>query len=434
MYRKSNIEENRYANRKRKIIMISLAVFLLLASISSLILYYIFKEDPAQGNILVCDLTQEEVIKEFEDYNFKDRLVVDDYLFYGESLSIFKDEYDISKNDSLVGKTLLLANVCTGEEYHYLIDTDVDGQIALESLPLGLYEVYINIDLVKKRVVGNENWIDSKILSKRNGSHRQVDVRFDKNIFDDKNHSAYLKDDYMFINVSEMDAEVDNYDLVIDPDFGFNDTGYFDNYGATFLGMVEADELYRMATIIKEDLEAAGYKVLITRDSKDHIINSYGKEGRLAKAYESGANYYLELGFSDAFDEGLKVYKSSFTSNRFGASISDYLLKNTNLEKYHTNSLLKPLRYRDLDGVISIRETGGKALAAATYSELSSEANGSFAFNNRHGIESLLIQYISIKNEDEIKMFKENKDDYAHQTAAALIAYFEMGELNDLSN
>ena len=29
-------------------------------------------------------------------------------------------------------------------------------------LPLGLYEVYINIDLVK-RVVGNENWIDSKI-------------------------------------------------------------------------------------------------------------------------------------------------------------------------------------------------------------------------------------------------------------------------------
>ena len=101
----------------------------------------------------------------------------------------------------------------------------------------------------------------------------------------------------MFINVSEMDVE-DKYDLVIDPDF--YDTGYFITM-EQLSGWLKLMN-YRMATIIKEDLEG-WYRL---RDSKDHIINSYGKEGRLAKAYESGANYYLELGFSDVFDEGLK--------------------------------------------------------------------------------------------------------------------------------
>lgn len=434
MYKKASAEENRYANKKKKTFLIVVAVLLILALITMSLLYFVFKEDPYQGSIQFCDFTQEELLANYEDYSFDENIIVKDYLFYGETMSLFQDQYKIGENDKLVGKTLLLSNVCTGQEYHYLIDTDVDGQIALESLPLGLYEVFINIDLVKKRVVGNEKWIEQKILANRQGVNRVVDIHFNRNIFDDDKNFDYLDQEYLFINVSDTKAPSPVYDIVIDPGYGFNDTGYFDNYGSSFLGMVEADELYRMATIIKEELENAGYRVLLTRDSKDHIINGYGKGGRLEKAYASGAPYYLELGFTDVYDQGLKVYKSSFTSNIFGDSITDHLLKNTNLSKYQNNSLIAANRYRGLDGVINIRESGGKALAAATFSELSAEANSSFSLDNKHGMEALLIQYISIKNDKEALMFKENKDTYALETAKALIKYFEMGEIDDLSN
>lgn len=431
---KPRAETNRYSNRRKKIAVIVFVIVAILSIITASIFAYINKEEPAIGNLQVCDLEQDEVIDKYADYSFDDNLVVRDYLFYGETFSLFEQPYEINTPDTLVGKTILLNNVCTNEEYHYLIDNDVDGQIPLENLPIGLYEVFVNVDLVKRRVIGNEKWNDQLTLVTRSDGQRVVDVMFDSTIFDDRDHTNYLKDDYLFINVSNEEKDEQVYDLVIDPEYGVNDSGYFDNYGKMFMGMVQADEMYAMAEIIKRELEAEGYKVLITRDSKDHIINSYGKGGRLDKAYASKAKYYVELSLSEVGTGGLKVYRSSFASNNFGLSIANHLIKNTNLNLFGDTSLVVPNRYRGLDGNINIRETGGKALGAATYSELSAEANSEFALNNRHALEGISIAYFNINNEEELNKYKSNKEAYAIETAKALINYFKMGELDDISD
>lgn len=430
------VEINPYAKKRNKVLLISLIVLSLIGLSVSTILYIRNKEEPLKGRIEVCNLSQEETIETFKDHSFNDKATIKDFFFYGESLSLFTEQYDINKRDPLIGKTLLLTNLCTGDNYHYLIDFDVDGQIPLENLPDGLYEVFINIDMVKKRVVMENDFSESINLVSRGDQHRNVEVIGDKKIFDDKENVNYLDDNYLFLNVRSLENKADDYDIVLDPAYGENNSGWFDNYGQTFLGMVEADELYNMATIIKRDLEAAGLKVLITRDSKDHIINSYGESGRFHNAYNSKAKYYIELAFNDKVDGGLRVSKSSYASQAFAYNMADYLLRNTDLNEYGSRSVVSSLRYSNLDGLISVREMGGKALSAATFSDLAKDANGSFAHLNPHGLETIIIEYVSYKNQEEIEMFKNNKELYAHKTAEALLEYLKLGEVevNDISD
>ncbi len=435
-FSKRQVELNPYAKKRNKVILILLITLSLIGLSFYTIIYFKNKEAPLQGRIQVCDLSQEETIEKFEDHSFTDKTTINDYFFYGESLSLFSETYNITSKDPLIGKTLLLTNICTGDNYHYLIDFDVDGQIPLENLPNGLYEVFINIDMIKKRVVMNETFNESINLVTRSDHHRQVEVIGDKTIFDDKDNVNYLDDNYLFLNVTSLENKSEDYDIVLDPAYGENNSGWFDNYGQTFLGMVEADELYNMATIIKEDLEAAGLKVMITRDSKDHIINSYGESGRFHNAYNSKAKYYIELAFNDKVDGGLRVSKSSYASQAFAYNIADYLLSNTDLNEFATRSVVSSLRYANLDGLISVREMGGKALSAATFSDLAKEANASFAYLNPHGLEAIIIEYVSYKNPEEIEMFKNNKELYAHKTAEAILEYLKLGEveIDDISD
>lgn len=428
-------EVNPYQKKFKKRLLLSLLIVSILSVGGLLIVKEVNKAEPYVSKYNVCNMLQEDIIERFEDYTFNDVQGMSDYFFYGETFNLFEETYEVSSVNNLVGKTLLLTNICNNEEYHYLIDTDVNGQIPLENLPVGFYEVYINIDMVKKRVVMNETTVDSLILVTRNNLDRKVEVIGDRTIFDDNDHTNLLDKNYLFLNVEQLSEPSIAYDVVIDPSLGVNASGYFDDYGKSNLGLVEADELFSMAEIIRDELEAAGLKVLITRDDNEHIINSYGVGGRLDKAYKSNAKYYLELGFNNAGEGALKIYKSSFVSNNFSTFISNYLLDNTVLLKSKGPTVISATRYNGLDGVINIRETGGKALGAATYSELSREQNGSFAYRNTHAMESISIEYLNFTNEQQLEEFKVNKESYAKATANALLEYFKLGvQNNDISD
>ncbi len=427
-FRNTKAEKNPYAKKRKRTIIISVLLVAVLLMIPVFRYLIVNQEKPLMSNFTVCDLSQEEVIETFKDHTYKEKTVIKDYFFYGESLSLFNESYNISNPDALIGKTLLLTNLCTEEEFHYLIDYDVDGQIPLENLPKGLYEVFINIDMVKKRVVMSEEIFETIHLVNRGEDHRKVEIIGSRNTFDDSKHKDYLDDNYLFINVEAMDQASDDYDIVIDPAHGTNASGFFQDHGKTVLGMVEGDELYSLAELIKEDLEAAGLKVLITRDNSDHIINQYGVDGRFDKAYQSKAKYYVELGFGDTDNGALKIYKSSYASQAFSSYIANHLLDELNLTKYGTNSVVSANRFNDLDGVISIRETGGKALAAATYSDLAEEQNKSFAYLNNFALETISIEYFSFTNEQELEHYKTNKEKYAEETAKAILEYFKLGE------
>ncbi|NLC34764.1 MAG: N-acetylmuramoyl-L-alanine amidase [Erysipelothrix sp.] len=426
-------EVNRYANRMQKRIIIIICVLIVLVSATFILYKKNNPEPPIVGNTVVCDFEQEQIINTFADYRFTDNIFIQDYMFYGETLNLFQEEYVINTPDKLVGKTILLRNVCTNEEFTYLVDRNVDGQIALQNLPFGFYEVFMNIDLVKRRVIFTEPLYDELHLVRRLNQDRVVKLMADRSIFDDQNHHNFLSGNYLFIQVEPAKNE-EVYDIVLDPNYGINENGYFDNYGRTFLGMVQADELYSQAELIKKELESYGYKVLITRDSQSHIINTYGIDGRLDRAYASGAKYYIELGFNESPVGGLRLYHSAFASNHFSFHLIDRMLNNTDLQAYNETGIVYPNKYRGLDGVITVREAGGKATAAATFSELSRDANSSFALNNRQGMEAVKIEYFSIFDENATTAYKEQKGKYASVLAEAIHSYFKLGELDDIPN
>ncbi len=433
-YRKIKSEINPYQKRLKKRIIIGGVIIALLVTTILLVLNEMNKDEPFVSKYNVCGLAQEEIITRFEDYTFNEVLGVKDYFFYGETFSMYDKEYVVGDTNELVGKTLLLTNICTDEEFHYLIDVDVNGQIPLQNLPVGFYELFINVDMVKKRVVFNEKVIDKITLVTRDNRDRYVEIIGDTTIFDDNKHTNLLDKNYAFVNVEMMENDSEDYDIVLDPTLGINASGYFNDYGLSNLGLVEADELYSIAQMIKEELEAEGLKVLITRDDNEHIINSYGKDGRLQKSYDSKAKYYIELGFNNSSDGSLKIFKSSYVSNAFSAFVANSMLENSTLKAGDTQTVLSATRFKGLDGVINIRETGGKALGAATYSELSLNENGHFALDNRHALESISIEYFNFSNEDQLNLYKNKKEEYASATAQALIQYIKLGVSNDISD
>ena len=427
-------EENPFRKKRLKITMIVLSIVVSLLIVAFLVLNKKSKGEVFKPNYNICEMTQEEIVEEFKDYHFSDKQTIDDYFFYGENLSMFESTYKVEDTHKLVGKTLILKNMCNEEEFHYLVDTGVNSQIPLQHLPEGFYEVFMNVDMVRRRVVMNDVTEDSLSLVKRGEGSRHVEMIANKQAFDDKEHKNILRENYLFLNVVSEEFEGEDYDIVIDPSLGVNESGFFNNYGKNSLGMVEADELFAIAEIMKTELEKEGLKVLITRNNKDHIINAYGKDGRLEKSYDSKAKYYVELNFNTGLESGLKVTRSSYAHPGFASAIASHLLETTNLEALGDRSVYSARRYNGLDGHINIRESGGKALGAATYSELAKTSNESFAYNNRKALESISIEYLSFQNEEELERYKINKEQYAKETAQALLEYFKLGVQNDISD
>ncbi len=429
---KPQAERDPFKARKQKTI---IGLFIILLMLTFGAFYYVSqREKPLPPSYEVCELDQSKIIEQFIEYKYPDKLVIKDFFYYGETLSLFEEKYNIQEKSSLLGKTIVLENVCSDEEYFYLIDDDVDGQIPLDQLPEGFYEVFVNIDMVKKRVTTADKFKETINLVRRNDKNINVEIIADKNIFDDKEHEDYLDDNYMFISVKNMENSSQDYDIVLDPQYGNNDNGWFENFGPLINDKRVADELYDFSTVVKTELEKAGLKVLITRKSIDDIVSVYGKDGRLDRAYASKAKYYIELGFGEADQGGLKVFNSSFSSMHFAGSMAKYLLSNTNLESPNDSGVYTVRRSNGLDGDMVIREIGGKALSAATYSDLAKTENASFAFENPYGLESISIELFSVKDQAQVITWEENKNVYAKALAQGLLDFLDIGEDNDISD
>ena len=100
----------------------------------------------------ICDFSHEESRALFKDKEFEQILEMNDYFVYGETLSLFNQTYDMFNRDLFVGKTLILVNLCDDSERVYMIEANVDGQIPMEDLRNGFYEVYVMYNLQRHRL------------------------------------------------------------------------------------------------------------------------------------------------------------------------------------------------------------------------------------------------------------------------------------------
>lgn len=389
------------------------------------------------SSIQICSLNYKETLAKINGENYENAFEIKDYLYYGETLNLFEDTYDINQKDGLVGRTIMLTNLCTGSEMVYLIDGKIDGQIPVESLEDGFYSVKIVYDLIQRRAYSTDEINDVFYTVRRNGINKEITLIANQHLFDTEDNTDVLDRNYLFIQVKTVATPDDVYDIVIDPGHSSKDTGSYVEYGGAANGLVEAQETYKIALVIKEKLESYGLKVLITRKDASEVVNTYGEDGRLYRAYASKAKYYIDIQLSVASStsiRGTQIVHSSFTSSKMATAIFTYLLENTDLISTgntgngNISGVLPSGVINKYDGRMVIRESGGRILSAGTFSEKAIEENASFARDQRAGLQTFTINYIYMTNPEDVALWINNYEDYGVKTAEAIASYLDIIE------
>ncbi|MPM56909.1 hypothetical protein SDC9_103726 [bioreactor metagenome] len=114
------------------------------------------------------------------------------------------------------------------------------------------------------------------------------------------------------------------------------------------------------------------------------------------------------------------------------SAILTYLLDNTDLVSTANKGsgklagVLASGVINNYDGRMVIRESGGRILAAGTFSDKAREENASFALNERNGMQTFTIEYIYITNPEEAEKWVKNYQEYGEKTAEALASYLKI--------
>jgi N-acetylmuramoyl-L-alanine amidase len=423
------------AKTKRKFnkkVGIPLLILLVLVGYAGISFYLKSKEDPVVLKTL-CNFNHIESRELFEDREFDKLLEMNDYFVYGETLNLFNSTYDMFNPDMFIGKTLVLVNLCDQSERVYMMESNVDGQIPMEDLPVGFYEVYVMHNLERHRLFTNGYVEDVFTTINRQDQTKQIRLIGDAFLLENTRSEKQTFDrNYLFLEVTPTTLEEDVVDIVIDPGHYDFDSGWLD-LGVKAYDLIEANENYKMALALKKEFEKYGLNVLITRD-KDETVNTYDVDGRLYRAYANQAKYYLQIqmvGSSNPNIVGTQIIYSSYTSPRLASSVFKQLIENTRLQSTGVSGtgnipgVLPSGRANGYDGRMVIRESGGKALTAATYSE-KSEENSSFALDNRRGIQTLILEYLYLTHQPSAEYWLEEYELYAEQTVKGFVNYLQL--------
>jgi N-acetylmuramoyl-L-alanine amidase len=357
----------------------------------------------------------------------QDVVLVNDFFVYGENLSFFQQPYRLDTRDEFVGKTLRLTNLCTREIRDYMIEESVDGQIPMDDLPVGIYAMQVNINLQRLQLVSNQSISSTWTTINRKDKTKAIQVYAS---VDDQNVVAPI-----LLEVKPITLSSEVYDVVIDPGHYHSDFGSLD-LGTIAFGLIEAEENYKLAVALKNELEALGLNVLILRDENERV-NIYGVGGRLFRTYASQAKYYIELqmvGSTNPNIQGTQVIHSSYASSRLGAAIHRSLIENTslvstnnrgrgNIQGVLPSALAIGMDNQRYDGRYTIRESGGKALGAAQFSEFSNSRNASFSYMNPRGVHALVIEIIHLTHEPSAQAWPNEYPLYAKEIARGFANY-----------
>lgn len=357
----------------------------------------------------------------------QDVVLVNDFFVYGENLSFFQQHYRLDTRDEFVGKTLRLTNLCSNEIRDYMIEETVDGQIPMDDLPFGVYAMQVNINLQRLQLASNQPISNTWTTINRKDQTKAIYVYSQP---DAQNIVAPI-----LLEVKPITLSSEVYDVVIDPGHYHSDFGSLD-LGTIAFGLVEADENYKLAVALKEELEALGLRVLILRDENERV-NIYGNGGRLFRTYASQAKYFIELqmvGSTNPNVQGTQVIHSAYASSRLGAAVHRSLIENTtlvstnnrgrgNIQGVLPSALAVGMDNQRYDGRFTIRESGGKALGAAQFSEFSNSRNASFAYMNPRGIHALVIEVIYLTHEPSAQAWPNEYPIYAKEIARGFANY-----------
>jgi N-acetylmuramoyl-L-alanine amidase len=417
-----------YRSSRKKIrwkIVLPLLVLSLLLSYIAINLIFPHKVVVVEPKYTVCDYSLSKAQAVFKTMQYNDTVELKEHLYYGETLNIYNESFELGKTDPFVGKTIILHNICDDTELVYMMESSVDRQIPLDALPVGFYEVYVMENLVKQRMISETVVYDQFYTVRRNnGLGKEVQVVADKDLIEPTTENTTIFDkNYVFIRVTDAEVPTEVYDIVIDPSRNHEVS---DNTITRDVNVEEA--LVESANLLKTKLETYGLKVYVTRG--DEIIGRYGDDGRMAKIYKVKAKYYIALDMDSSVNpskKGASIYFSHYTTKCFASAIFESYLTLHDITidvGSGTGLITKPLRDK-MDSSADIRETGGKILGAAKYTGASS-LNEAFAGNNPYGVQSVYLYMLYISSPYDYDIYTTQHDALIENIALGFADYLQL--------
>lgn len=267
--------------------------------------------------------------------------------------------------------------------------------------------------------------------------------------------------DYKFtlFSVSENNPKEGIYDIVLDPGHGGSDPG------AVFNGHKEIDENLEYAKIVKNKLEAAGYRVILTRETNDEI-ESYGAGSRTGIPYEVQAKIMLSLHLNAAggyiASPGLEIYRDYKDSDTFPQIIATSIKKHSGapssantvlrssgdvyLKTWDQKTISEATKEFAKKGITFyekantnttyyyfIRETGG-IITTALADGRNTDQPKNLYYDANFGVEAYLIESAYIDKINSLNHFLNNREKYADGLVEAMNIYSGLNQEPETNN
>lgn len=381
------------------------------------------------------DTVDVEKLQKKVETSFDGSYRLSDYLVYGETLSLYKDEYGTKKMDKMQGNNIVLRNVMNDAITSFTFNGKVDSGIDLGSLKEGIYELYTYDHYEKERIYFDDAFKVKTITTmRRNKKVKDITFVADKEAL--KEYDIHLKKNYTFIIVTKHIPKSNVYDVVIDP--CGNAMNYISNtvdYGASTSILDEPTSSMEFAKKLKKELEEKGLKVKILR-KENETPGYYGADGRPARGYKAKAKLYIALGAS--YDENVDapyMMASPYTNSGLANTIS-YYMDQSGLTLYaartnstQENGVLYDSFAEDEKGEVKkyelypqLRETGGRATYTGVYGDEMRNAK----YKDAYGMYGLYFSYASAMNSQSVAYFNDNTDAIAKTLVKGIVRYFEI--------
>ena len=410
-YRGNYIPKRKKVNYKRVVPFI-----IVLAIIIGIIIGKLLKPEavPTKPGYAFCNMTDRESQSIAVNNLNESTVVMQDYSVYGDSLTFYDKKYDVNLPNSKISNRVILKNLCNEEEeVAYFLGNGLDSQIALSNLSPGFYEMRVYEGFERKRIISEEVMDVTLNSASINGESNQVKILANKDLFEVEGMDK-LDKNYVFLEVKKTVSNPDKYDVILDPNGLYDDGSGYIYPGLVINGFHEANDMYNLAKSVQTELTSRGYRVALSRDGQTPI-SIHGEEGRIFKAYQQEAKYYIH--FTMLYDtrpntRGATVIYSNFSTSKFAEIMRNQLAK-TNLSLYDfgvgTTGITQTGKFEGLDYNAILRETGGTYTGAGTVNERYQKINA-FAKDKNKGIQSLIIELGYASNPETMNVLNNEYD------------------------
>lgn len=404
-------------------------IIVLVSLVLTLIIVFFPKTSHVDTSYTICNLNAKDSRNIMINNNTESFTSMNDYSFYGQTLGFYKDTYTPYKSDGFTGRTIFLKNLCTDKEEVYLLGSELDNKIPLDTLQAGFYEIQILEGFSRNRLTSNFKINETFKTISKNKQGKEIRLIADQSMFNNDGVPA-LNAQYVYLDVKNISQDPTGFDIVLDPNGLFDDGRGYMTPGLSYDDFIESKEMYEMAEKVQSILSENGYRAKIARD-KTKGKNFHGEGGRIEDAYNVDAKYYIHL--SMVYDtkpdtKGATAIYSNKSTSDFAVKIANELASKTSLPLYDYGSSQKGIfrtsLFEGLDLNAILRETGGKLTGAGTVNDRYKALN-SFAQNSNRAMHSVIVEFGYISNPDTYQAWFSEKDKIAQALADAIISEIE---------